>query len=317
MFPRELICVLLMLTPFAGVANEAPSPHDATLEEVLVTGVHPGPGLWKVSRGEHTLWILGTHAPLPWRLTWRSQQVEFVMTEAQQVIGPYSASISLQGGDPFATKGPPLRKLLPRKRYSQWLALKKKYIGENADVERALPVTAALLLRSGAFERSGLTNADQVWRQIYELAERYQVPVSATHQVDKEVEWDARRDGARAQRVGLEFLVNTMDTLESDVRAARVRANAWATGDLEALKEQAALDRDLAYLYAGSWPFLQNDELQALMTATDTRWLAAAERALKRNRTTFAALPIFMLFKEDGLVSTLRAMGYTVEEPIS
>jgi uncharacterized protein YbaP (TraB family) len=307
------LCERLLLLFFAVLA---PLAHaQAPIEEVLVTGEHPGPGLWKVSHGGHTLWILGTHAPLPARLTWRSQQVEWVMTEAQQVIGPYSAAISLRGGDPFATNGPPLRKVLPRKRYAQWRALKDKYIGENDEIERALPVTAALVLRSAAFERAGLTTADQIWRQIYELAERYGVPVSASHQLDKEIEWDARRDAKRAERVGVEFLISTMSSLEGDLRAARTRANAWATGDVEALRGQAAADRDLAYLYAGSWPFLEDAELEALLASADARWLAAAERALKRNDTTLAALPIFMLLREDGLVHSLRALGYEVQEP--
>jgi uncharacterized protein YbaP (TraB family) len=285
------------------------------IEEVLVTGEHPGPGLWKVTRGDHTLWILGTHTPLPTRLTWRSQQVEWVMTEAQQIIGPYSAAISLRGGDPFAATGPPLKKLLSRKDYRQWRALKEKYIGDNDQIERVLPVTAALLLRSAAFERAGLTNADPIWREIYILAERYNVPVSASHQLDKEIDWDARRDAQRAERVGVAFLVSTMSSLETDLRAARTRANAWATGDIEALRGQAATDRDVAYLYAGSWPFLDDAELKALLATADTRWLAAAERALKRNATTVAALPIFMLLREDGLVRSLRALGYVVEEP--
>jgi uncharacterized protein YbaP (TraB family) len=297
------------------LATSSLAHAQAPIEEVLVTGEHPGPGLWKVTRGDHTLWILGTHTPLPSRLTWRSQQVEWVMTEAQQVIGPYSAAISLKGGDPFAAKGAPLRKVLSRKNYAHWRALKQKYVGESDELERALPVTAALVLRSAAFERAGLTNADQIWRQVYILAERYGVPVSASHQLDKEIEWDARRDAARAQRVGVDFLVSTMSSLEADLHAARTRANAWATGDLDALKGQAAADRDLAYLYAGSWPFLDDAELKALLASADARWLAAAERALKRNQTTFAALPIFMLLREDGLVRSMRALGYEVEEP--
>lgn len=303
--------LLLIATAFVASLAHAQAP----IEEVLVVGEHPGPGLWKVTKGENTLWILGTHAPLPQRLTWRSHQVEWVMTEAQQVIGPYTASLSLRGGNPLAVKGPPLRKLLTSRQYAQWKALKKKYLGDDDEVERALPVAAALMLRSAAFARTGLTSADTTWRQIYSLAERYDVPVTATHQVDKAIDWDARRDAARTQRVGVEFLLKTMNTLESDVRAARLQANAWASGDIDALRARAASDLSLADLYASSWPFLSEEELRSLQTATDTRWLVAAERALKRNRTTFAALPIYLLLNEDGLPSSLRALGYEVEAP--
>ena len=57
-------------SPDAGVA---PSPEDALpLEEVLVTGQQPGPGLWKVTRPsdgtDHVLWVLGSYGPLPKKL---------------------------------------------------------------------------------------------------------------------------------------------------------------------------------------------------------------------------------------------------------
>lgn len=303
---RWLVAACLLGASFAHA--------QAPIEEVLVVGEHPGPGLWKVTRGENTLWILGTHSPLPRQLTWRSQQVEWVMTEAQQVIGPYAASISLRGGDPLAVKSPPLRKLLSRKQYAQWRALKQKYLGDVDEIERVLPVSAALLLRSAAFERAGLANADMVWRQIYAAAERYAVPVSASHQVDKTIEWNARQ-AADAERIGVDFLLKTMNTLESDLRAARLRANAWATGDVEALRAQAARDQNFSELYASSWPFLSEEELHSLQTATDTRWLVAAERALKRNRTTFAALPIYLLLDDAGLPASLRALGFEVAAP--
>lgn len=35
------------------------------LDEVLVTGEQPGPGLWRVSANGNELWILGTLDPLP------------------------------------------------------------------------------------------------------------------------------------------------------------------------------------------------------------------------------------------------------------
>ena len=288
---------------------------DSPVEEVLVTGEHPGPGLWKVSRGDHVLWILGTHSPVPKGLVWRSQQVEFVMTESQEVLGNYSATFTMEDGDVLEAKGKSLRSLLPRKTYSQWLALKKKYIGRNAQIEKALPVTAALLLRSSAFDRVGLTNADQVWRQIDTLANAYHIPVTTAHQVNKVIRGGIPRD-AKSQRIGVEYLTDTITNLEPELRVARARANAWAVGDIDALKKQMDADQNAAHLYASSWPFFQGDELQSLIAETDRRWIEAAEAALNRNRSTFAALPVFLLLRADGLLSALRAKGFVVEAPV-
>lgn len=312
MLLARLFIAILTFGWIATAARAEQATVSAPIEEVLVTGEHPGPPLWKVMNGDHALYIMGTYAPLPERLVWRSEEVEWVMTEAQQVIGPYAVSFTLEGADPLAAKGAPLRRLLSRKDYAQWLTLKRRYIGEGREIERALPVSAALILRSAAFERTGLTNTDRVWRQIYSLAERYHVPVSASHQVDKTI-WSDRLK--KDNRAGVDYLIKTIEQLEQDLRAARARANAWATGDVAALRTQALADKDAAYLYASSWPYLRDEELAELLAEADRRWVAAAHAALTRNQTTFAALPIFMLLRPDGVLAGLQAQGFEVEEP--
>lgn len=310
-----LALTLLAATSTAQVAERryTQTPAGTKVEEVLVTGEHPGPGLWRVTNGENTLYILGTHSPLPRALRWRSQEIEIAISEAQQVLASYSASFTLRGANPLATEGKPLRRVLSRKAYAQWRALKAKYIGDNDEVERALPVTAALILRSSAYERAGLTNADSIWREIVRLANEYHVPVTNDHQVTKVV-GDVSMD-ADAARAGVDFLVRTMTSLEADLREARALANAWAIGDLDALRARAHNDDQIARLYATSWPFLTAEEIQALTVETNEKWLAAADKALRRNRTSVASLPIFLLLQPQGLLDGLRARGFEVDEP--
>lgn len=65
----------------------APAPPPVVdLEAMVVRGVQPGPGLWKVSKGDHVLWILGTQSPLPKRLQWQSSEVETIIGQSQQVL---------------------------------------------------------------------------------------------------------------------------------------------------------------------------------------------------------------------------------------
>lgn len=311
-----LLTFLLIGAPAWGQADRryTQTPAGATVEEVLVTGEHPGPGMWEVTYGDHTLWILGTYSPLPQRLIWRSEEVEFAVSEAQQVLGNYSASFTMRGGNPLAMKGKPLRRLLSRRAYSQWRELKRKYIGDIDEVETMLPVTAALVLRSNALAQNGLANADSVLNELSRLAKAYNVPVTNTHQLTKVI--DGLPAGEDAERKGIEFLQSTMKNLEADVRASRVRANAWAVGDIEALRAQAAADNTTAQLYASSWPYFDDAELAALTVETDARWLSAAEQALRTNRTTVATLPIFMLLRPDGLLGALRSRGFEVIEPV-
>src|SRR5690349_16569476 len=68
---------------FAAEAAAAPGP---SLETIVVTGEQPGPGLWKVSKDEHVMWVLGTLSPLPKRIEWRAAEVERRIGESKQVL---------------------------------------------------------------------------------------------------------------------------------------------------------------------------------------------------------------------------------------
>ena len=73
--------------PAPAATSTAPSPANAVkLETVSVTGVQPGPGLWKVSKDNHVMWVLGTLTPLPRRMEWQSKQVEQVIAQSQELL---------------------------------------------------------------------------------------------------------------------------------------------------------------------------------------------------------------------------------------
>ena len=59
-------CALTAIS-LAGAAATAvmtqPLASEAQLGEVLVVGKQPGPGLWRVSKGDHDLWIFATLTP--------------------------------------------------------------------------------------------------------------------------------------------------------------------------------------------------------------------------------------------------------------
>jgi hypothetical protein len=65
-------------------------PMDADpIDEVVVTGEFPGPGMWKVTRAEtdgHILWIVGEPPPLPKRMKWKSKGIEAVALSAQEIL---------------------------------------------------------------------------------------------------------------------------------------------------------------------------------------------------------------------------------------
>src|SRR5262245_33650655 len=64
------------------------------LETFVVSGEQPGPGLWKVSKGDHVMWVLAAHGPLPKGMTWRSQQIDTRIAESQEVLYPPGFGVS-------------------------------------------------------------------------------------------------------------------------------------------------------------------------------------------------------------------------------
>jgi len=64
----------------AGPLSEEPTP------EIVIEGRHEGPRMWKVESGNHTLWILGTIAPLPKKMVWEPVSVQEVLRHSQEVV---------------------------------------------------------------------------------------------------------------------------------------------------------------------------------------------------------------------------------------
>ncbi len=318
--PQFSLSLIALLAGSLAQVQQSPaqqSPADAAsapLEEVLVSGEHPGPGLWKVSKNGHTLWILGTHTPLPKKLHWRSQLVESVISESNEILGPYSVSLNVRDSDALHTKHDDLKSLLPARAYTKWLSAKRRYIGDDQPTDRLLPASAALLLQLSAFEQAGLTHTDEVWTTIGGLAEQYRVPIALQEYLTDPV---SPSGGARrsARRAGVRYLERIMERLPADIAESKARANAWAVGNVAALRELAKKNASDAELFAHAWPFLTDTQVAKLLVESDNRLLVIVDSALKRNQTTFAALPIQLLMKKGGLIENLAAIGCSVEEP--
>ena len=109
----------------------------------------------------------------------------------------------------------------------------------------------------------------------------------------------------------LKCFETAVTTIETDLDAMKARANAWALGDVEALRRF-------------DYPDPQGDCLAMLVSAAGldelrnrvyAQWLVEAEAALAANETSFAVLPMRELFAADGLLAQLAAKGYAITAP--
>ena len=95
------------------------------------------------------------------------------------------------------------------------------------------------------------------------------------------------------------------------------RANAWATGDLEALRQLPdSHRRDACVTAITSAGFAHQLGLDDVPAQLEAAWLAAARKALADDATSFALLPMDELLSPTGYLAKLKAQGYTVEAPI-
>ncbi|HEX4858353.1 MAG TPA: TraB/GumN family protein, partial [Usitatibacteraceae bacterium] len=114
----------------------------------------------------------------------------------------------------------------------------------------------------------------------------------------------------------LECFTKTLDRVESDLGAMRARANAWARGNVDAIRKLPETDHTAAC----NGVFL-NSPLSKALGGIDVRatlegaWIGAAERALQRSRVSVAVLPVTRLVEPGGYLEALRSKGYQVEEP--
>ncbi len=333
-----LACVFFPCLIAGAHAQLAADPERATaaksairdLAPVAVRGVQPGPGLWKVSKGDHVMWILGTISPLPKHITWDSGRVEAVIAKAQEVVDPPEADLK-SNANVFANlaalplligvrnnpEGKQLKDVVSAEAYVRWLPLKQKYIGAGNKVDSWRPMFAALALYDAAIRKAGLTDK-LIAQKAVESAARHSgvtitkpkvaVTVDSPRAAVKEFKSSALADA--------DCFGKTLDRIDTDLVTMTARANAWSTGDLDALRKLPYTDQMAACHAALSESGLtQTRGLQGINTRAHQVWLDAARSALERNKVTFAVLPIARLLKPEPYLSRLRAMGYTVEEP--
>jgi len=91
-----VMCVLSCFACAEASAAAAEAP-DTDVAEVEVTGERPGPNLWRVSNGDHVVWLMGTLDPLPKGITWRSQEIESVLGEVKQLV-PSRPDVDVDAG---------------------------------------------------------------------------------------------------------------------------------------------------------------------------------------------------------------------------
>jgi len=304
------------------LAQNTEPDANPTIEEITVIGRYPGPPLWKVSSGERVLWIFGELSPVPEGLDWDPRNAQRVLERADAVIGPPRVSaptynpiklfrlfrearrLSRNEGD--AT----LAESLPPDLNARYEALRARHMPDDERNEDLRPALAVLRLYGAALDDVGLTSDSKIGSTIRRMMRR-----SNAEESDSEIKTKPDLILEELRKVSREAELNcfatTLASLETDLDGMKERANAWAIGDVDALRRFDYPDPQgdcLAMLFSASGLASLRDELYAM-------WLGEAERALAMHATTFSVLPMRELVAADGLLAQLAARGYTVTAP--
>jgi uncharacterized protein YbaP (TraB family) len=308
--------------PAAGTASAAAANAPA-LDEVDVFGEQPGPGLWKVTKGAHVLWLLGTLDHVPRRMQWRSRAVEAALDGSQELLtgGP---AVSAHAGpimllrlylqwrglqkDPGGTR---LSDWLPPPLYARFEALKARYDPRDARIERLRPPFAALRLYRRALAAADLTRGDEIEAAVIELARRRRIPIERARLKVGDPLGTLKQVRALSPAQEVDCLATTVARLETDLPLMQQRARAWATGDIARLRALPFPDQRQACIAELS----AAPAVRALVDEAANAWISAAEAALTSHAVSFALQPMRQLLAPDGPLAHFHAEGYQVDSP--
>ena len=312
------IVVWLLVADQSAHADDALSGvDDQLMEEVVAVGRRPGPPLWRVEQGDHTLWIFGTLKPLPKSLEWDTESVEWIVSQSQAYITP--PYISASTSNPFKAfgalrelrrieklpDGATLADVLPADSYDAFEQARIRYAPRNRKLNRLRPMIAAQKLFEQAQRSVGLTDQTGIDKSLRKLARKHDVPLIET---DSTVEIGKALDVFRDVTMDAEIncLNTTVESIHSDLNGVLQRAMAWAEGDASLLKRFDYPDIDTRC----SRDTYQNADAMQAREIARSGWLNAATEALNNNSSTFASLPVRELIHPLGLLAQLRARGF-------
>jgi uncharacterized protein YbaP (TraB family) len=315
--PAAMIMAALLMGGASATSRAQQAPPQV-LDEIVVSGERTGPGMWHVHRGAAQLWILGSMAPLPRDITWRSKQVEQVLISTNRVLvqKPFDIGIArilwilitdrhllMIGG------GKRLKDVLPADLYARFAVLRARYGEDPKKWERFRPLVAAAFLQQAAFHQANLSTRVDLGAAMRTLAKKHDVPVEEVKIAGVRDVLDALKTMPAATENAC--VAASLITVENDLPRLVDRAQAWAGGNVERiaqLREPAEVDACRAALDAGAGAA----DLIARMRRT---WLDAFEKYLQNDGVTVAVVNIDMLLEPGGLLDELRAKGYQIEAP--
>jgi hypothetical protein len=259
-------------------------------------------------------------------------------------------AMSIAGRPRQLPDGQKLVNVLSPELYQRFSNLKVRYLSRDKDIERLRVSAAGARLQQAILDREQLetlrynrtgspeliTSKLSKWIKRNKAIRRTYPQHGSSHAIasgDLKLLAKAMEEVGTSAAFGsweIACLEKTLAYFEKDLEAVKKRANAWALGRADDLIDPAPLHgrgdacnnppaipdgspaiAKLRKEAPGLAALLGDDRSESERISRD-RWLAAAEKALERNTTTFSVLYVNDILDEGGLISRLAAKGYEV-----
>ena len=273
----------------------------------------PGPALWKVTKGDAQVFILGAATPLPHLLQWDTLRLENALNGADALYLEPRPSLSpmelmrlaVNRGPLELSGGQTLEKVLPPPEKARFLRLMVTIHGKAQTYDRLKPAVAGLFLISDWRKAAGLSEG-KPGTTVMHLAEDAHVPVRTVGDFRLDPFVDTASKLSMADNIAC--FDAAMDDIDHESSKARTMASAWATGDLKTVGETYK-----ASLLTGC--LMRIPSVQKLLDRGTDQGVQTVQAALIKPGKSVAVVDLNFLLRPNGVLDRLKAQGATITVP--
>jgi uncharacterized protein YbaP (TraB family) len=273
----------------------------------------PGPALWRVTRGDSQVVILGFVRPLPHSLDWPKARILRALDGAHALLVPSEPKLGLldvmslmwnQGA--FKLPGrKTLKDVLPQADYATYERLSGTANAKRADLDHLKPAVAGLALITDMRKAGGLSSEKPV-STVMRLARQMHVNIREMGKIKAAPLIRIVKGLNEAQHIACFHDLAAMADWEA--KDAAPAATAWGKGDIAALRVFRARAVIPACLE-------DNANIKALIEQGTADAVSTLADALSRPGKTVALIDLEYLDRRNGVLDRLKAKGAQITIP--
>ena len=313
--------VLILLSLAGAAVAQAPAPPQTApaatvdlgspvVEALEVVARPPGPALWKVTKGNSEVVVLGAVRPVPHALVWDSARLDRALDGANVLLVQPRFTIGVMDmirfkvGGTGARQDRPLEETLPPDLRSRFVGARTAARQDAGRYGRLKPYVAAFML-VGDYREAGGLSAAKPDSTVEKLAKAHKVPIRPV--AEYRVAAAIKTASPMTEAQSFACLQDAVDEVQWESDQSRATAAAWAAGDLKAVRASyppSPLERCLQQV--------PNTAVIERGTEDSTRAIAAA---LTKPGKAVAIVDLNFLLRPNGVLDRLKAQGATITVP--